>query len=63
MAICIDLWDKNELFFEKFLHYVEKGKEEILNNQGKIPLIVKYEDNTIMECDNDFYTKYCKPID
>ena len=62
-AGCVDLWDKNELFFEKFLHYVEKYKEEILNNQGKIPLIVKYENNTIMECDNDFYTKYCKPID
>ena len=27
-AGCIDLWDKNELFFEKFLHYVEKHKGE-----------------------------------
>lgn len=59
-AGCIDLWDKNELFFEKFLEYVEKYRNEILKNQGKIPLIVKYEDNTRLECDNNL--KYCKPI-
>ncbi|OCR07500.1 hypothetical protein BA184_09155, partial [Helicobacter pullorum] len=62
-AGCIDLLDKNELFFDKLLHYVEQYKDEILDNQGKIPLIVKYEDNTTMECDANRYTKYCKPID
>ena len=61
-AGCIDLWDKNELFFDKLLDYVKRYKDEILKNQGKIPLVVKYEDNTTMECDSDFYTKYCKPI-
>ncbi len=53
-ARCIDLWDKNELFFEKLLHYVEQYQDEILKNQGKIPLVVKYENNTTMECDNNF---------
>lgn len=61
-AGCIDLWDKNEVFFEIFLRYVGQYKYEILSNQGKIPLIVKYKDNTTMECDSDFYTKYCRPI-
>lgn len=41
-------------FFEIFLKYVKKYKEEILNNQGKIPLIVKYEDTTKVECDSNF---------
>lgn len=67
-AGCIDLWDKNEMFFEKFLNYVEQYKDEILKNQGKIPLIVKYEDSTKVECDNvvlfnqGIDTNYCKPV-
>lgn len=62
-AGCIDLWKNNNEFFRILLEYVEQYKDEILDNQGKIPLIVKYEDNTTMECDDSLYTKYCKPID
>ncbi|MCX2752205.1 hypothetical protein, partial [Campylobacter sp. MIT 21-1682] len=36
-AGCIDLWKNNDEFFRIFLKYVKKYKEEILNNQGKIP--------------------------
>ncbi|MCX2683919.1 hypothetical protein OQH60_08630 [Campylobacter sp. MIT 21-1685] len=67
-AGCIDLWKNNDEFFRIFLKYVKKYKEEILNNQGKIPLIVKYEDTTKVECDNivlsdkSIHTNYCKPI-
>ncbi|EDO7990867.1 DUF2778 domain-containing protein, partial [Campylobacter coli] len=62
-AGCIDLWKNNNEFFRILLEYVERYKDEILKNQGKIPLVVKYEDNTTMECDSNFYTKYYKPID
>lgn len=34
------------------MRYVEQYKDEILKNQGKIPLIVKYKDSTKVECDN-----------
>ncbi|RDU60227.1 DUF2778 domain-containing protein [Helicobacter sp. MIT 14-3879] len=61
-AGCIDLWKDNEEFFKIFLAYVEKYRDRILKNQGKIPLVVKYEDSTKIECDNAAYTKYCKPI-
>lgn len=57
-AGCIDLWDKNELFFEKFLGYVEEYKNDILKNDGKIPLGVKYEDSAKVECGSNL--KYCK---
>ena len=62
-AGCIDLWKNNDEFFKTFLNYVEKYKDEILKNKGKIPLIVKYKDSTKIECDNEIYTKYCKSID
>lgn len=61
-AGCIDLWRGNEKFFEIFLNCIDKYKTEILSSGGKIPLIVKYEYNTKMECDNTFFTKHCKPI-
>lgn len=55
-------WKNNELFFGIFLEYVEKYQDEILKNNGKIPLIVEYKKDTKIECDDDFYTKHCKPI-
>jgi len=67
-AGCIDLWENNNSFFKILLEYTEKYKDKILKNQGKIPLIVKYEDSTKVECDNvDLFgqsidTKYCKPV-
>ncbi|WP_185908979.1 tlde1 domain-containing protein, partial [Campylobacter troglodytis] len=33
-AGCIDLWKNNDEFFKVFLEYVEKYKDEILQNQG-----------------------------
>ena len=59
-AGCIDLWKNNDDFFKVFLEYVEKHKKDILLNQGKIPLTVKYKNNIKVECDNDFYTKQCQ---
>lgn len=51
-AGCIDLWKNNNEFFRVFLEYVERYKEKILKNQGRIPLIVKYADSTKIECDD-----------
>ena len=62
-AGCIDLWKNNNEFVIILLKYVEQYQDEILKNWGKIPLVVKYEDDTTMECDSNFYTKYYKPID
>ena len=45
---------------DKQINYVEKHKKDILLNQGKIPLTVKYKNNIKLECDNDFYTKQCQ---
>lgn len=42
-AGCIDLWDKNELFFEKLIKLSNKF------NVNRIPLVVEYKDS-IMEC-------------
>ena len=58
-AGCIDLWKSNEEFFKLFLEYVEKYKDEILQNQGKIALIVKYRSGITVKCDDDYYTKQC----
>ena len=59
-AGCIDLWKNNDDFFKVFLEYVEKHKKDILLNQGKIPLTVKYKNNIKVECDNSTFTKHCK---
>ncbi|TQR55832.1 hypothetical protein, partial [Campylobacter troglodytis] len=58
-AGCIDLWKNNDEFFKVFLEYVEKYKDEILQNQGKIALIVKYRSGITVKCDDDYYTKQC----
>ncbi|WP_416831167.1 tlde1 domain-containing protein, partial [Helicobacter ganmani] len=42
-AGCIDLWDKNEMFFEKLIKLSKKF------NAHRIPLVVEYKDS-IMEC-------------
>lgn len=45
-AGCIDLWDKNELFFEALIEWSQKF------NTTKIPLKVEY-DNAVMECSSN----------
>ena len=35
---------------------------KFLVSKSIVPLIVKYEDSTKIECDSASYTKYCKPI-
>ena len=42
-AGCIDLWDKNEMFFDKLIKLSKKF------NVNRIPLVVEYKD-LIMEC-------------
>ncbi|TQR48639.1 hypothetical protein, partial [Campylobacter troglodytis] len=58
-AGCIDLWKNNDEFFKVFLEYVEKYKDEILQNQGRVTLSVKYKKGVKIECDSDYYTKQC----
>lgn len=53
-AGCIDLCKNNNEFFRILLKYVEKYKDEILNNQSKIPLVVEYKDSAKIECDNEW---------
>ncbi|TQR50219.1 hypothetical protein DMC01_12830 [Campylobacter troglodytis] len=54
-AGCIDLWKNNNDFFKVLLEYVKQNKDQILQNQGKIPLSVKYDDGLKINCDDKIY--------
>ena len=58
-AGCIDLWKNNDEFFKVLLEYVNKYRDDTLQNQGRVPLSVKYKNGIKIECDSDYYTKQC----